>query len=61
MAIDIASRMTDALPEEYGISVVKGILGIVFEVLLFFSLFKIRLTISLSRLQKDVERIGRGF
>lgn len=32
MAIAIASKITDALPEEYGIGVVKGILGIVFEV-----------------------------
>lgn len=37
MAIEIASKMTDALPDEYGISVVKGILGLLFEVIFFVS------------------------
>ncbi|KAJ5646908.1 hypothetical protein N7490_003280 [Penicillium lividum] len=35
MGMDLASQLTDALPEELGLGVIKGVLGIVFEVDIF--------------------------
>ncbi|EED12752.1 hypothetical protein TSTA_052730 [Talaromyces stipitatus ATCC 10500] len=39
MGMELAFQMTDALPNEYGMNVVKGILWIVFEVILSLSPF----------------------